>query len=221
MKILLTLFLVLSSFLFSAQNNNDSHSQDFSNETNDSSVELEVTSTIHTASDLKKTSTNINEKTKSDLKKELIIIQNQSRNLVLFCFIIFSLVVLGLWYYFKNKEKQYLIVQEELLLELESLKKKFSVQAVSTPIHDKELLTLDRLKIEKAINSKLGKSSWTILNLIFSNPSISNKELAKEVSLSLEGLSSSLRRMYQTFDIPATSNKKVTLIIKAVRLSLK
>ena len=221
MKILLTLFLVLSSFLFSAQNNNDSHSQDFSNETNDSSVELEVTSTIHTASDLEKTSTNINEKTKSDLKKELIIIQNQSRNLVLFCFIIFSLVVLGLLYYFKNKEKQYLIVQEELLLELESLKKKFSVQAVSTPIHDKELLTLDRLKIEKAINSKLGKSSWTILNLIFSNPSISNKELAKEVSLSLEGLSSSLRRMYQTFDIPATSNKKVTLIIKAVRLSLK
>ena len=221
MKILLTLFLVLSSFVFSAQNNNDSHSQDFSNETNDSSVELEVTSTIHTASDLEKTSTNINEKTKSDLKKELIIIQNQSRNLVLFCFIIFSLAVLGLWYYFKNKEKQYLIVQEELLLELESLKKKFSVKAVSTPIHDKELLTLDRLKIEKAINSKLGKSSWTILNLIFSNPSISNKELAKEVSLSLEGLSSSLRRMYQTFDIPATSNKKVTLIIKAVRLSLK
>jgi hypothetical protein len=102
MKILLTLFLVLSSFLFSAQNNNDSHSQDFSNETNDSSVELEVTSTIHTASDLEKTSTNINEKTKSDLKKELIIIQNQSRNLVLFCFIIFSLVVLGLWYYFKK-----------------------------------------------------------------------------------------------------------------------
>ena len=89
MKILLTLFLVLSSFVFSAQNNNDSHSQDFSNETNDSSVELEVTSTIHTASDLEKTSTNINEKTKSDLKKELIIIQNQSRNLVLFCFIIF------------------------------------------------------------------------------------------------------------------------------------
>ena len=125
MKILLTLFLVLSSFVFSAQNNNDSHSQDFSNETNDSSVELEVTSTIHTASDLEKTSTNINEKTKSDLKKELIIIQNQSRNLVLFCFIIFSLAVLGLWYYFKNKEKQYLIVQEELLLELESLKKKF------------------------------------------------------------------------------------------------
>ncbi|MEZ4987811.1 MAG: AsnC family protein [Saprospiraceae bacterium] len=52
------------------------------------------------------------------------------------------------------------------------------------------------------------------------NPSISNKEIANEVNLSVEGVSSSLRRMYSTFGIgSASSNKKVALLLEAIRLS--
>ena len=60
-----------------------------------------------------------------------------------------------------------------------------------------------------------------ILNLILNKPSISNKEIAAEVSLSVEGVSSSLRRMYQAFEINSSSNKKITLIMKATRLSFE
>ena len=57
-----------------------------------------------------------------------------------------------------------------------------------------------------------------ILKLLFENPSISNKEIANEVSLSLEGVSSSLRRMYAAFDIKTPGNKKVELILKVMQI---
>lgn len=156
-----------------------------------------------------------------NFEKEIKDLQNQNRNLFLLFFVTISIAILAIWFYFKKREKQYLIEREELLQKIESLKKKLTAQSVATPQKNVKAFTLDKIKIEKAIKNKLGESSWMILNLIFDNPSISNKEIAEKVSLSIEGVSSSLRRMYQAFEITSSSNKKITLIMKATRLSIE
>jgi len=120
-------------------------------------------------------------------------------------------------------EDQKKLVQKIDLLEqeLETAKQvKVKVpELISSKIEQANVVALKKDKIEKAINSKLGESSWMILNLLFKNPSISNKEIAKQMNLSVEGVSSSLRRMYNTFNIVATSNKKLNLIMTATRIS--
>lgn len=143
--------------------------------------------------------------------------QNKCRNL-LFILGIFS-VILSLYLWAKHKEHK--DERNNLLHRIELLNKKLTAQTISSPKKNKEL-TLDRVKIENHITGKLGESSWIILNLIFKNPSISNKEIASEVSLSLEGVSSSLRRMYSVFEINSSnSNKKIALIMKIVQISNK
>ena len=154
-------------------------------------------------------------------EKEIYASQIRYKKLVLLFLGVLSITILAFLFTIKNREKQNLIEQEKLLDQVKFLKKKLSVQSVAAPISDKTSLNLNRKIIEKAINTKIGESSWIILNLIFNNPSISNKEIAEEVSLSLEGVSSSLRRMYQAFDIKTSSNKKITLIMKATRLSFE
>ncbi|MFK8009564.1 MAG: winged helix-turn-helix domain-containing protein [Saprospiraceae bacterium] len=221
MKILFTLFLVLYTFLSSAQNNTDSLSYILYDELQDTSILSEALVNTHLPNELKNAPIYFNENIKLDFEKELIAIQKQSRNLLLYLLMIFSLAIAVIWYFFKKREKQILLKEGKLLDEIESLKKRLSVQSVSFPVHDKKEFSLNKNKLEKAINSRLGESSWIILNLIFKNPSISNKEIAKEVSLSLEGVSSSLRRMYQAFEISNSSNKKITLIMKATRLSFE
>ncbi len=105
-----------------------------------------------------------------------------------------------------------------LLQQISDLKMRGVALSVSEP-GNRKALELDKLKIEKAIESKLGESAWMILNLIFEDPSISNKDIAENVSLSIEGVSSSLRRMYTIFDITTSSNKKIALIMKASEIS--
>jgi len=60
-----------------------------------------------------------------------------------------------------------------------------------------------------------------VLNIILSNPMITNKKISEEIHMSLEGISSSLRRMYQYFDIEDTKYKKVSLIHKVIKISNK
>lgn len=120
---------------------------------------------------------------------------------------------------FKKKSQQNSEVQKELNDKIEALKQKLTTQSTIFVEKRKEL-SLDKEKIEKTINSKLGESSWDILNVLFEDPAVSNKEIAAKVSLSLEGVSSSLRRMYTAFDIKS-SNKKIALIMKAIKISIE
>lgn len=144
----------------------------------------------------------------------------------------FSLLFLLTGYFVKSKfsklntEKEQLYSKQiQLNSKIQSLKEKLATQSVSVTTSNnnnfEEGIQLDKVKLEKAINSKIGESSWMILNLIFKNPTSSNKEIAKEVSLSLEGVSSSLRRMYVAFGVKSASNKKIALIQKAVHISIE
>ncbi len=147
-----------------------------------------------------------------------IKLRNQHNQFLIIGSILLLALITG--FYLKKKYSHILKRRTELLNEVEVLKEKLAKQTVSSSGSRKEL-SLDKGKIEKAINSKIGESSWLILNLIFENPSISNKEIAEKVSLSIEGVSSSLRRMYSTFEVKAKGNKKVTLLMKAVNISVQ
>ncbi len=154
-------------------------------------------------------------------EEKLLSQQNWNKNLLVFFLGAAVLTILALGFFIKKRKNKDLKEKEKLLQQIEELKKNLSVQSVATSRNNKKTFSLDKDKIEKAIDNRLGESSWKILNLIFNNPSISNKEIAEQVSLSVEGVSSSLRRMYQAFEIDSSSNKKITLIMKATRLSFE
>jgi tetratricopeptide (TPR) repeat protein len=74
-------------------------------------------------------------------------------------------------------------------------------------------------KIEKAINRKLNPTDWNVLNILLKEPDISNKEIAEKAFMSVDGIGSSLRRMYMYFDIKETKYKKIALIMEAIKAS--
>ena len=131
-------------------------------------------------------------------------------------------ILLGLiaGFYLRSRYRRILKKRKKLQHKVANLKEKLATHTV-TSIGKRKELSLDKSKIEAAIDNKIGESSWLILNLIFENPSISNKEIAEKVSLSVEGVSSSLRRMYAAFGVKAKGNKKVTLLMKAVSISVQ
>ena len=128
------------------------------------------------------------------------------------------LSILIVAWYFRRRYSKAKKEKDLLLQQIDELKKKGVALSV-TESESRMDLELNKSKIELTIDSKLGESSWMILSLIFENPSISNKDIADEVSLSIEGVSSSLRRMYSSFDITSSSNMKIALIMKAARIS--
>ena len=79
----------------------------------------------------------------------------------------------------------------------------------------------NREKIELAINKKLNDTDWNVLNILLKEPDISNKELAEKAFMSVDGIGSSLRRMYLYFDIKESKYKKIALITAAIKASSK
>ena len=223
MKLFFTLFLVFSSIYFSAQINKDSLLSNLQDGSMDSILHMEALKDIQESNGLKSAGHLGYEKKLEEIRinyeKEIRDSQRRNENLILIFVgtITFAIFVFG--FFMRNRKKSNLREKERLLQQIEDLKKKLSAQSLSTSKKDKKSFSLDKERLEKAIDSKLGESSWKILNLIFETPSISNKDIAERVSLSVEGVSSSLRRMYQAFEINSSSNKKITLIMKATRLS--
>ena len=86
-------------------------------------------------------------------------------------------------------------------------------------IINSENYCLDKNKIELYIDKKLNKTDWEVLNILLKNPEISNKAISDLAFLSIDGIGSSLRRMYVYFDITETNYKKVVLIKKAIEIS--
>jgi ATP/maltotriose-dependent transcriptional regulator MalT len=104
---------------------------------------------------------------------------------------------------------------------MELFKQRVTVQSISMDgVRDE--LKLNKKRIEKYLGSSLGDSAWKILNVIYEKPTVSNRDIAKEVFLSVEGVSSSLRRMYRSFDVKSENSKnlKVALLTKAIQISL-
>jgi tetratricopeptide (TPR) repeat protein len=144
---------------------------------------------------------------------------NNSKNkektygIIAFCILLISFVLI---YYRKtvldNRKKR-----DELLEEIKKLKNNEVNNLVVNP-NEFELV---RDKIEKSIDKKLNDTDWNVLNILLKEPDISNKEIAEKVFLSLDGIGSSLRRMYLYFDIKESKYKKISLITEAIKASSK
>jgi tetratricopeptide (TPR) repeat protein len=113
----------------------------------------------------------------------------------------------------KRTEKQY------LLKEIEILKSEAIIYMTSSneaPLKGH----LDRTKIDAAINGILNDSDWNVISLLCKNPTINNREISEQISLSFEGVRSSLKKMYRIFNIQnSNENQRIALVIQAIRIS--
>ncbi len=149
----------------------------------------------------------------ADRKQNEINALKQQQKLFLFYGAGF-LIILAFGIYFKLKQKQSKLDRYELINQIEGLKKKALLHK------DKEANQgLNRSKVESAIDAKLNDTDWKILESLFTNPVITNKELAAEVFLSLDGTNSSLGKMYKLFELKRSNNNKLNLVVKATSIS--
>lgn len=143
------------------------------------------------------------------------------------------LIVLIFLYFSRNSRKNSK-KRDELLQEIETLKNSGTINTPATPEAAQPVLTqvatpdaprtqeifeLNRVKIETAINRKLNDTDWNVLNVLLQNPVSSNKEIAAQIFMSVDGIGSSLRRMYEYFEIGESRYKKTDLIKKAIQIS--
>lgn len=130
-------------------------------------------------------------------------------------FLVLSGGYLGIKTISKRAEREILLHQIQTL-KAEAAVKRSPLQSIDDKIH----LDLDERKIEAAINGNMNSTDWKILHALFHDPGSSNREIAESVSLSIDGVRSSLRKMYRLFDLEGTSqNQRITLIIKASKIS--
>ena len=129
--------------------------------------------------------------------------------LIIVIFIIITIIFLARYRINKHQKQRLMLIEK-----IEKLKEDSSS---SLPII--KTVELNRTRIERNINRKLNETDWSVLNILLENPVISNKGLAIQANLSIEGISSSLRRMYVEFDINGSKYMKIALILEVVKRS--
>lgn len=104
------------------------------------------------------------------------------------------------------------ILNQKIYLNLQS-----SLWEQNQPRIDQQL---DIADIQKILKIKLNKTQIAILTIIYNYPTIGNDELAEQIHISKEGLRSSLRKLYDLFNIDKKhKNKRLALVIAAKRAS--
>ena len=129
--------------------------------------------------------------------------------------IIFSVIlVLVLLFYIissnkKNRKRRDLLLDQIKLLKNNNI----------TSISNSNTFELSKDKIDSYLNRVLNESDWSILLALLENSVSMNQEIAEKVFLSIDGVGSSLRRMYDYFKIDETKYKKIALLHKAIEIS--
>ena len=101
-----------------------------------------------------------------------------------------------------------------LLREINLLKnQKFS------SISENNKFELNKQKLDNTIERVLNKTDWAILNILIKEPTAMNKHIAEKANLSIDGVGSSLRRMYEYFEVHETKYKKIALLYKVIKIS--
>jgi len=140
-------------------------------------------------------------------KNNLKITQIKKVATIIFIFILLILILI--LRHKKNNKKR-----DDLLEEIKFLKEN-KVSAIL----DSNKFELSKQKIDSYLNRVLNETDWCVLLILLDNPMVLNKEIAKKSNMSIDGIGSSLRRMYEYFEINETKYKKVALIHKAVNIS--
>ena len=141
-------------------------------------------------------------------------LMTKHRNKLIGILILSLILIGGLLYYSRTKITREKQKTEELLNELETLKRQ-----ASKVVGVEKSGNLNKEKLETAIDKKINETDWNVLNILLEDPVISNKDLADRAYMSIDGIGSSLRRMYEYFDIPNSKYMKIALLLKAIKLS--
>ena len=126
-----------------------------------------------------------------------------------------TLLIFCVVFYFRSKMKKDQAKRDVLLDEIEKLKN----NADKGLIVDSNKFELVREKIEHSINRNLNETDWKVLNMLLDDPVITNKEIAEKAFMSVDGIGSSLRRMYEYFVIKESKYKKISLLLEAIKTS--
>ena len=73
--------------------------------------------------------------------------------------------------------------------------------------------------MDRTLGRPLNDTDWNVLNILLGDPAITNRGIAEQAHLSVDGVGSSLRRMYVYFDIRETKYKKMALLHAAMKAS--
>ena len=159
------------------------------------------------------------EKAKFTKQKELESLKHQRNILFILGWFVIFIALSFVYLYFKKLKRK--LETKELLQELKFLKTQNLLQIrriVSDGITNKE--KLNKKIIESKIDFQLNITDWNILNSLYNYPEISNVDIASEISLSVHGVRSSLKKMYNLFDInQSVRDQRILLVIEATRLS--
>jgi tetratricopeptide (TPR) repeat protein len=144
---------------------------------------------------------------KNDLKV------TQIKNVVTIIITSILLILLLVYFIFLNNKKNNK-KRDALLDEIKSLKE----NKVSSIVDPKDF-ELSKQKIDDHLKRVLNETDWKVLLILLDNPMVLNKEIAEKSNMSLDGISSSLRRMYDYFEVKDTKYKKISLIHSAIKIS--
>lgn len=141
----------------------------------------------------------------------------QQLKTVILLILVFVLVVAGVVVYAIRNKARHEQRKAALLTEIEGLKaSQMRSMAVSMPSLEDQ-----RLAIEAAIDRPLNETDWNVLNLLMEEPTMTNQAIADRAFLSIDGIGSSLRRMYGYFNIGETRYKKIALVHTVTKLTLE
>jgi tetratricopeptide (TPR) repeat protein len=179
------------------------------------SVQKEINGfhTIRTAyeKDTKLLLDNLQLKTEQE-KKDLQIKQlKQVIGLIFFSLLIISVSL----YYIYAIRKKNLNERESLLKEIAKLKLN---EKKSLVVNSKDFM-FHRELIEQTINRRLNETDWKVLHILLEDATYSNREIAEKVSMSIDGIGSSLKRMYLYFDVKETKYRKIALLHTVMNIS--
>lgn len=151
------------------------------------------------------------------IKNEQIQAELKIKQLRRFYILLLIAVILigSILYYALSKISASKKKRARLLEEIEQLK---SSGSTAIPVHS-NTFELHKEKIEQSIDRKLNDTDWNVLNILLEDPVITNKVIAEKICMSVDGIGSSLRRMYEYFEIKDSKYKKISLLMEAIKRS--
>jgi tetratricopeptide (TPR) repeat protein len=117
--------------------------------------------------------------------------------------------------YIVNIKRRHNDRRDELMCEIAELHR----NSGHTLVLETPVLELNRTLLEKAIGRTLNDTDWNVLNILLEDPAMTNRNIADKAHLSIDGIGSSLRRMYGYFEIMETKYKKMALLHAAMKVS--
>ena len=102
-----------------------------------------------------------------------------------------------------------------MLLEEIKLLKKQNFSSIA----ESDKFELNKQKLDNNIERVLNETDWAILNILIKDSTVMNKQIAEKANLSIDGVGSSLRRMYEYFETKDTKYKKIALLHKVIKIS--